>query len=288
MFLVFFGSIGLAVSLIAPIVYDEFRQLQEIVSASEVRKGIRDFEYFLGKNLSFLGIRRMPVTPKLEAWVGGIFDNILNIASGIVGLVLFVVMLMISTFFLLKDGRALKKSFIAIVPNRFFEMTLGILHKVDWSIGAYLRGIFLDALVIGVVSAVAMWLIKIPNFFLVGLVAGVFNLVPYLGPPTACLVACSISAISLGNFSQTPLIIFLFAVIRLFDDSVVQPLTIAGTVQLHPLIIIFALLIGGELFGIIGMLFAVPVAGVMKVVLSELLNGLQRFRTVHTSSYGDL
>jgi len=126
-----------------------------------------------------------------------------------------------------------------------------------------------------------MWLLDIPNFMLIGMVAAFANLVPYLGPPTAALVASSISVITLGTFEQVPLILITFTLIRLLDDSVIQPLTISQSVKLHPLTIIFTILIGGQLFGILGMLFAVPVAGVMKVMAWELYSGLKRYRAVY-------
>jgi putative permease len=278
MFVLFFGSIGIAIYLISPLMYEEFGRLQEIISVGQLRRGIRDIETFLSRNLSFLGVRRLHVAPKVEEWVGALFDNILNIASGVVGLVLFIVMMLISTFFLLKDARMIKKELIAFVPNKFFEMSLSVVHKIEWSLGAYLRGILLDAFVIGIMSTFALWLINVPNYALIGIVAGLANLVPYLGPPTAALVASTISVATNNSFDQVPLILFVFSVIRLIDDSVVQPLTISQSVRLHPLIIIFALLIGGQLFGIIGMLFAVPTVGVLKVILSELYVGFGRFK----------
>ena len=281
MLLVSLGLFMIILYFLAPFVYDQVLVLQERVSFGEMRRSIPQLEREVVRALSFLGVKHLHLTTKIEDFIGGLFDNILNIASGLVGLVIFVVMTMISTFFLLKDGRNLKKSMIAIVPNQFFEMSLSIMHKIDWSLGAYLRGILLDATVIGIVTTFAMWLLDIPNFVLIGLVAMVANLVPYLGPPTAALVASTISVITLGDFSQVPLILVTFTLIRLLDDSIVQPLTISQSVKLHPLTIIFTILIGGQLFGIIGMLFAVPIAGVVKVVSSELYFGLKRYRAMY-------
>lgn len=278
-FVLFFGCVGIALYLISPFLYDEFAQIREIVSVGELRKGVRLTERFLTRNLAFLGVGKMSIGPIVADWVSALFDNVFSIASSLVGLLLFVVMMLISTFFLLKDARVLKKSIIAVVPNRFFEMAMSVLHKIEWSLGAYLRGILLDAFIIGVLSTVALWMIGVPNFFLIGIIAGCANLVPYLGPPTAALIAAVVSVVTTNSLSQVPLIIFVFSVIRLFDDSVVQPLTISQSVRLHPLIIIFALLIGGQLFGIIGMLFAVPFVGVMKVILSEVYHGLERYGT---------
>lgn len=281
MLLLSLGAFVVVAYFLAPFVYDQVLGLQERVSFGEMRRSIPRMEREIVHALSFLGVKQLHLTTKIEDLVGGLFDNVLNIASGVVGLLIFVVMTLISTFFLLKDGRKLKKSLIEIVPNQFFEMSLSIMHKIDWSLGAYLRGILLDATVIGVITTLSMWLLDIPNFVLIGLVAMVANLVPYLGPPTAALVASSISVITLGDFGQVPLILVTFTLIRLLDDSIVQPLTISQSVKLHPLTIIFTILIGGQLFGILGMLFAVPIAGVVKVVASELYFGLKRYRAMY-------
>ncbi len=275
------GAMIIVVYFLAPLVYDQVYALQERVSFGEMRKSIPKLEREVVRYFSFLGVEQLHLTTKIEDLISGVFDNVLNIASSVLGLMVFVVMTLISTFFLLKDGRKLKKSMIEIVPNQFFEMSLSILHKIDWSLGAYLRGIVLDALVIGLLTTFAMWLLDIPNFLLIGLIATIANLVPYLGPPTAALVASSVSVITLGTFAQVPIILAAFAIIRLLDDSIVQPLTISQSVKLHPLIIIFAILIGGQLFGILGMLFAVPIAGVAKVVASELYFGLKRHRAMY-------
>ncbi len=280
-FLLSLAAFAFVVYILSPLIYEQLLSLQEMLNLGQLRKGITQFERLMKRNLSFLGVRKLTFGTKIEEWLGSVFDNALNIASSLVGLIIFVVMTLISTFFLLKDGRKLKKSFIEIVPNQFFEMAMSIMHKIDWSLGAYLRGIVLDGLVIGVLATLAMWLLDIPNYALIGVVAAVANLVPYLGPPTAALVASTISVLTLNTFEQVPIILIAFTLIRLFDDAVVQPLTISQSVKLHPLTIIFAILIGGHLFGILGMLFAVPIAGVAKVVLSELYFGLKRYRAVY-------
>ena len=281
MLLLSLGAFMVIVYFLAPLLYDQVFSLQERVSFGEMRKSIPQLEREVVRTFSFLGVKHLHLTTKIEDYIGGLFDNILNIASGIVGVLIYVIMTLISTFFLLKDGRKLKKAAIEIVPNQFFEVSLSVMHKIDWSLGAYLRGILLDASVIGVLTTFSMWLLDIPNFILIGIVAMVANLVPYLGPPTAALVASSISVITLGSFAQVPVILVTFTLIRLLDDSIVQPLTISKSVKLHPLTIIFTILIGGQLFGILGMLFAVPVAGVIKVVSSELYFGLKRYRAVY-------
>ena len=278
-FALFFGGIAAAVYFLSPFIVDEVSHMKEIVTVGQVRRGIRDVETFLTRNLSFLqGGRRLHVTPKVEEWIGMLLDNVINIAGSLVGIVLFAVMMLISTLFLLKDARSLKKALVELVPNRLFEVALNIVQKIEWSLGAYLRGILLDSLSIGIITTFALWMIDLPYYFIIGGFAALANLVPYLGPPVAAITASFVSVLTTGNFEQVPLILFVFVIIRLFDDAVVQPLTISKSVRLHPVIIIFALLVGGTLFGIIGMLFAVPTVGVLKVVATEFAAGMRRYR----------
>ena len=278
-FALFFGGIAAAVYFLSPFIFDEVSRMKEIITVGQLRRGIHDVEAFVSKNLSFLPSgRRMHVAPKVEEWIGMLFDNLLNIAGSLVGMVLFVTMTLISTFFLLKDARSLKKTLIELVPNRLFEMALNIIQKTEWSLGAYLRGILLDSITIGIVTTFALWMIDLPYYFIIGGFASMANLVPYLGPPSAAIIASFVSVLTTGSFDQVPLILCVFVVIRLLDDAIVQPFTISKSVRLHPVIIIFALLVGGQLFGIMGMLFAVPTAGVLKVVGSEFLAGMRRYR----------
>jgi len=190
-FILFFGGIGLTVYNLWPLIYEQFMHLQEKVSLGDVQDTTKDFERWLRKYLRYFGVRKISMAARMEQWITGILDNAVSIASGVLGIVIFIVMLLISTFFMIKDGRKLRKQIIAIVPNQFFEMTLSIMHKIDWSIGAYLRGILLDAVIIGTLTTITMWAIGVPNYVLIGMVAGSANLVPYLGPPTAMIIASS-------------------------------------------------------------------------------------------------
>ncbi len=279
-FILFFGAIGVGIYFLAPPVADQAGAIQQKISIGSVRTAIKDIDTFFNKRFVFIGVKRWHITPKIEEWLSVIFDNIINIATGIVGFIMFSLLLLFTTFFLLKDGPTLKKGIISVVPNRFFEMTLSVFDKINWSLGAYLRGILIDAFIIGCITTFALWLIDVPNFLLIGIFAGVCNVIPYLGPPSGALMASIVSVISIGTFTQIPLILFVFTAIRVLDDFVVQPFTISKSVRMHPLTVIFAILIGAQLYGIIGMLFAVPIAGVLKVFLSEFYFGLQRYRSI--------
>jgi predicted PurR-regulated permease PerM len=205
-----------------------------------------------------------------------IFSHVLDAASVITSMILipFIV------FFLIKDGRDFKKSFVSIMPNRYFEFTLYLFYKLNSQVGNYLRGQMIDALIVGILSTAAMWLIGVKYFILVGTFAGLANVVPYFGPIAGAVLAVILSVLQTGSFHLSLYVLIAFAIIKLIDDAVIQPVVVAKSVHMHPLTVLLSVLAGGKLFGILGMLLSVPVVGFLKVIALESLRNYRRYREV--------
>ncbi len=171
----------------------------------------------------------------------------------------------------------MKKALIGIVPNRHFEMILSLIYKTDQQLGSYLRGQFFDAVIIGLLSTIALWILDVPYFLLIGLFAGMANMIPYVGPLAGGIMAILVVVINGGSGQQILFVGIAFVIVQLLDNVLVQPLVVARSVNLHPLIIIFAVIIGGQFFGILGMLLAVPTAGMIKVLVTEFYTGTQKY-----------
>ena len=197
-----------------------------------------------------------------------------------VSIISTVVIIPFVTFFLLKDGRDMKKLFISYIPNRYFEMSLNVLHKMDLQLGGYLRGQFIEAFVVGALAIFALWLLGIKYFILIGLFAGMANLIPYVGPVAGAVPAIVVALTNGANIEVIAYIILAFIIIQLIDNVVMQPLVLSKSVNLHPLVIVIAILIGGNFFGVLGMFLAVPAAGILKVTSSEIYNGIRKFNIV--------
>jgi predicted PurR-regulated permease PerM len=172
----------------------------------------------------------------------------------------------------------MKKAFIHLIPNRYFEMSLNVLHKIDQQLGWYLRGQFTEAFVVGVLSVLALWLLDIQYFIIIGIFAGLANMVPYVGPVAGAVPAIVVTIINGNEPIKVIYIVVAFAIVQLLDNVLLQPMVLSKSVHLHPLIIVFAVLIGGQFFGLLGMLLAVPAAGIIKVTSSELYQGIRKFR----------
>lgn len=174
----------------------------------------------------------------------------------------------------------MKKALVSMMPNRYFELVLSLLYKTDQQLGGYLRGQFFDAMIIGVLSTIALWILDVPYFILIGLFAGLANMIPYVGPAAGAVAAILVVAFNGGGGQQIAFVAIAFAIVQLLDNVLVQPLVVAKSVDLHPLIIIFAVIIGGQFFGILGMLLAVPVAGMIKVLSRELYSSAKHYSTL--------
>ncbi len=199
---------------------------------------------------------------------------ILSIASSFI----LIITIPFITFFMLKDGRKFKKWIIQMVPNRYFEMSLNLLHKSGEKLGSYIRGQLLVSTVIGTLSVIAMFILHIPYFFIIGVIAGLANMIPYFGPWVGAMPGVIIAFMETGSTGTVVAVIVAFAIIQLLDNVLVSPLIVSRSVQIHPLLVILVLLVGSNLAGIIGMLIAVPVFAVFQVIVRELVWAFKNYR----------
>lgn len=181
-------------------------------------------------------------------------------------------------FFILKDGEKFKKNLIRAIPNRYFEMGLNVLDKIEAQITGYIRGLVIEAFCLGVMSAIGSAILGVNFAFVIGLIAGLASFVPYLGAFVGAIPALLISVVQFGDGRMILPLIIMFVIVHLIDDLVVQPLVYSHSVGMHPVEVVFVLLIFGELFGLFGMLIAIPVEAIIKVSIKEIHWGLTHYK----------
>jgi len=279
-FLLLIVIVSISYILFLPVLSEEISALKGGFSSEKAEVVISRFENFLVSNLSFLGVKELNllsrihgITSRIGEWM---FTHVLDAASIIVSIILipFIV------FFLMKDGRKFKKKFVSIVPNRYFEFSLYLLHKINIQVGNYLRGQVLDATIVGILATGALWLLGVKYFLIIGLFAGIANIIPYFGPITGAIIAIIVSVLQTGDFHLASYVIVAFIIIKLIDDTIVLPMVMSKSVHISPLTVLLAIMIGGQLFGILGMLLSIPVAGFIKVIVHESITNYHRYREV--------
>jgi len=226
------------------------------------------------------------------------FGNTIFLFSTITSAVMFILITISFVIMLLANAQNFKKSFIKMVPNRYFEMSLKIIDRISEQISAYIRGTFMAATIVGILSIIALQTVcsifNMPHDYiiLVGIIAGVFNLIPFIGPMIGALSGILLFILSVeppdpNNLESASFIIryyhiiFIaaaFGAVQLIDNLVTSPLIISDSVGLHPMFVIIAVLIGGYVLNILGMIIAVPFAAILKVIIEELTWGFRNYR----------
>jgi predicted PurR-regulated permease PerM len=184
------------------------------------------------------------------------------------GMLIFVIGPIIA-FYLLVDLPRLRRGAMALVPPARREEISGLMEQIGQAVGGFFRGQLLVALFVGVASSIGLWAIGLPFWLLVGIVAGVFNLVPLIGPFIAGGLAVIIALIGGEPLTALWAALVLLAVQQV-DNHLISPNVMSRTVQLHPVVVILALLVGASFAGLFGMLVIVPLVAVAKIVFLHL------------------
>lgn len=170
-------------------------------------------------------------------------------------------------FFFLLDGPDGVEGLIQATPSRYVEQAIHLLSEVDTALGNYLRGIIIVAVAIAVTSYVGLLLLGVDNALAIALLSGASSFVPYLGAVMGILVGGAMAFYQFGTFVAVGKVALLFVGIRLADEILLQPVIARHSVHLHPMVFLLALVVGGELFGFLGLVFAIPFACIVKALV---------------------
>lgn len=171
------------------------------------------------------------------------------------------------TFYLLRDWDRLVACLHDLVPRRVEPVVAQLARAVDEVLGAFFRGQFLVMLGLGVVYSIGLSLVGLELALLIGLMAGLISFVPYLGFAVGIIAASIAAVMQFGEFMPLLGVFAVFATGQLLESFVLTPWLLGDRIGLHPLAVIFSVLAGGQLFGFVGVLLALPIAAVIMVVL---------------------
>jgi len=184
-----------------------------------------------------------------------------SVISGLIIIVLGPVM----AFYLLVDLPRLRRGAMALIPPGRREEIKGLMDRIGTAVGGFFRGQLLVALFVGVASSIGLWAIGLPYWLLVGMVAGIFNLVPLVGPFIGGGLAVIIALVSGEPLKAVWAALVLLAVQQI-DNHLISPNVMGRTVQLHPVVVMLALLVGASFAGLFGMLVVVPLVAMAKII----------------------
>jgi predicted PurR-regulated permease PerM len=197
-------------------------------------------------------------------------NDVLNVARGVGGRLLDTLLVIIVSFYLLMSGGQIGAYLLRFVPAESRMRTGYVAGRIHTVLGAYLRGQLLLVLLMSVVSfLVLQFVFNVPYAIPLAIMTGFLEILPLIGPAIATVLAAGVALAAHGPGVAIAVIIVYF-VLRELEDNLVMPFVVGRAVELHPLVTIFAVLAGGQIAGIIGMLLAVPVTAAIKVILDFL------------------
>jgi len=271
---------------LAPVISREFKTIGQAIKNETPATLMVKLKTLLNKHLPLLKNPEIndQIMTKIEKSIYAMLNRSIQLIPTILPLAISLFLIPFMTFFLLKDGRRMKKSFIQSLPNRYFEMTISLLHKIEGQLGSYIRGQMLVSLCIGILSIMALAILGVPYFLIIGAMAGLANMIPYFGPIVGAVPAIILNVIDKGSLNAALVVILAFVLIRLIDDSLVSPNILGRSLEIHPLLVIIVIFIGGEMFGIMGLLLCIPVTGIIKVTIEELHWSFKHYRAFRIGS----
>lgn len=218
--------------------------------------------------------------------ISSIVSDALSIFTNIFSAVLVVPF---AAFFFLKDGTKIRRDLLQLVPNKYFETTLTVIDKIEKRLGLYFRSVLFQSFLVALSSWTTLSIAGLDNSMSVGIAVGLANTIPYFGPILGYFLSIIVSIIETGNFSMVAACVLAIFIVQMLDNIVFQPMLFSRSADMHPVAILFIILVGAETAGILGMLIAIPLATVVKIMITQLswsFNNYQVFRRDLTGSPG--
>ncbi len=268
-YVVIFFAIGFAIYFLLPqfgAQFPEFRQQATAYYKTITGASDRLNQYFMQ--------HRMPegIVKAINNTVLGLISKGGELASAafekMLGLIIFlpwVVLIPILAFFFLKDADSFRRSVLAMLPRgRLRWRGDELFQDINSTLAAYIRAQLTACLMIGVVCSVGFWLLGLPSPLVLGLIAGMLEFVPLVGPLVVAILAAFLALLHSGFGFALVMLLFL-GVLRIVQDYVIYPRLIGHGIHLHPLAVILAILAGAEIAGVAGIFLAIPMIAVVTV-----------------------
>ncbi|WP_407058440.1 AI-2E family transporter [Paracerasibacillus soli] len=201
----------------------------------------------------------------IESFIGKIIGGITKIFDTIVLLTVIPVLV----FYFLNDYEKIKSYVKSLLPERYQAQCSDMIHAIDKSLGGYIRGQFIICFFVGFTTYIAFQFLGIKYPLLLAIIMGLTNIIPYFGP-----IIGAIPVLAITITISTKLVIYALIaifIIQLIEGNLLSPYIVGKSTAIHPIIIIFVLLLGGQISGVLGMIFAVPILTIIKVMTNHVM-----------------
>jgi predicted PurR-regulated permease PerM len=274
MMLAIFSAIALLFLILVPLLQKESLAIAERMPAlvANIRASIEPWlQAKLGISLNIDSAQIQDIISKNWKSAGGLFGDVIKTAGSqglaLIGIVANILLLPVVLFYLLRDWDGFVDSVGHLVPRDWHDKTVTIAKEIDQVLAEFLRGQLTVMVAMSVFYAAGLWLVGLEMALPIGLIAGLLGFVPYLGFALGATLAILAATLQFTSLGQVIPILLVFGAGQLLEGMVLTPKLVGDRIGLHPVIVIFALLAGGQLFGFAGVLLALPVSAAIAVGL---------------------
>jgi predicted PurR-regulated permease PerM len=262
--------IGLVGWLFIPVLVDQVNNFAHKVPdyLDDITKG-RGRLGFLQEKYHLVDKARKALREGGASKLFGLSGTALAIAAGVVNAVLAIVTIAFLTFFMLLEGPNWIDRFFSLLRPQSRERWHAVGHDIYRTVGGYISGNLLISLIAGTLTTIVLLIVGVPYAVALGLIVGILDLIPLAGATIAAIIVGAVAFIH--SVPAGIVVVVFFVVYQQVENHVLQPIVYGRTVQLSPLVVLIAVLVGAELAGVLGALAAIPVAGALQVVFVDWL-----------------
>ncbi len=269
-FLIYLFFVAIVVSVIyfvLPPVIDEVKQLTILLPdyydsfSAQVFKTTRGISPDYAKNAQDI---LTSFGESIKGFSSGVVGAVSNLFGGVLAFILTIVI----SFYLSVQKDGVQEFLRFVLPKSHEDYMIQLWHRVDIKLGKWLQGQLLLGFVIGTVVSIGLWFIGVPYALLLGLIAGIFEIIPIVGPLFSSLIGITVAMLispGLGIFTA-----IFYLIIQQSESHILVPLLMKKITGLNPVVVIVALLVGAKLGGVIGMLISVPIATIIGELFDDL------------------
>jgi predicted PurR-regulated permease PerM len=210
---------------------------------------------------------------KLNSFIEQQVADVPLLLSHLASIVLAAVLIPFFSYFFLRDSRRITKFVLDRLPPGHIETTVAVWCEIDRTVGRYLRGLAIEGIVVGILAALGLAILGVNYPLLLGVVTGCANVVPYLGPIIGGAAAVLVALVQFQSLAVIIQVVVLYLSLKLLDLLAIQPLAVGKGNDLHPVLLIASIIVGGHALGIVGMVIAVPMITIVQRIATLLFEG---------------
>ena len=236
-----------------------FPKLQKIFSIEEIKQNQEAADKAITQSLA-----------ALKELISKIAPSISSVVLGIVGFFVSLFLIPMLTFYVMRDWSTITEKMETLIPRSIFPQTVSFLQEANFMLSSFLRGQLTVMFCLACIYSIGLSIIGVEYGLVIGVIAGLISFVPYVGATSGILMGLIVAWFQYGTLTHLALVGIVFGIGQLMESFVLTPILIGDKLGMHPIAVVFALMVGGSLFGFVGILLALPVCAVLMVALRRL------------------